>query len=81
MSFELQPELAEAVRNRQPVESAVAITYITEGGTYMIASPSKWNDDNRPHDLIAVLADNSIHVMRPTVNPEFADAIAEAVQS
>ena len=56
------------------------IGYVTDGGTYIIASQAEWNDDGKPHDLVAILSahigDNSrIMPLRPTVNPDLLDAL------
>lgn len=80
MSFELQPELIEAIQDRRPIEVVGTIAYITEGGTYMLASPGHWNDSGEPHDLLAILWNREVQVMRPTVNPEFTKAVKMAVQ-
>ncbi len=48
--------------------------YVTDGGSYVIASSGAMNDDLQPHDLLAILpAPNEgtcVKVLRPTVNPE-----------
>lgn len=53
--------------------------YVTDGGTYVIASTTMINDDERPHDLVAVLPlpieDTRVVVLRPTVNPDLVDAL------
>lgn len=53
--------------------------YTTDGGSYVIASDPQWNDDNRPHDLLAVLPmpveDSCVLVLRPTVNPDLVTAL------
>ncbi|SIO86963.1 hypothetical protein [Nocardiopsis sp. JB363] len=53
--------------------------YVTDGGTYVIASTTMINDDERSHDLVAVLPlpieDTRVVVLRPTVNPDLVDAL------
>ncbi|NKY96546.1 hypothetical protein [Nocardiopsis alborubida] len=55
--------------------------YVTDGGTYILASTTMINDDERPHDLVAVLPlpieDTRVVVLRPTVNPDLVDALRE----
>lgn len=55
--------------------------YVTDGGTYVIASTTVINNDERPHDLVAVLPlpleDTRVVVLRPTGNPDFVDALRE----
>lgn len=56
--------------------------YITDGGTWVITSARKWNDDDRPHDLVAVLPmaieGSRVLVLRPTVDPELVTALRAA---
>lgn len=55
--------------------------YVTDGGTYLIASTTMINDDERPHDLVAVLPlpleDTRVIVLRATVNPDLVDALRD----
>ncbi|GAA1113747.1 hypothetical protein [Nocardiopsis metallicus] len=55
--------------------------YVTDGGTYVISSTTMINDDERPHDLVAVLPlpieDTRVVVLRPTVNPDLVDVLRE----
>lgn len=55
--------------------------YVTDGGTYVIASTTMINDNERPHDLVAVLPlpieDTRVVALRPTVNPDLVDALRE----
>lgn len=61
--------------------------YETRGGTYMLASPAKWNDSGTPRDLIAILPaaatalglPTRVLVLTPTVTPELAEALREAL--
>ena len=63
------------------------LAYVTDGGTYMIASSPRLNDDGRAHDLIAVLPaafgdDHSrVLVLRPTVNPALVAALRAALDA
>lgn len=54
--------------------NAFTETYLTEGGTYIVASSARSSDDGYPHDLLAVLPMpfETSHVipLRPTVNPD-----------
>lgn len=63
--------------------------YLTEGGTYMIASQAGANDDDMPHDLVAVLSNgwmdmlseehSRVVVLRPTVNPALVNELRLAL--
>jgi hypothetical protein len=43
--------------------------YRTRGGTYILASPDLTNDDDRDHDLLAILPDDSVIPLRVNANP------------
>ncbi len=79
----LDPILLDGIRQRRPFKSAHQIGYVTRGGTYIIATRAKWNDDDRPHDVVAILpADwgaGRVYVLRPTVNPDWARALELAL--
>ena len=58
--------------------------YTTAGGTYVLTSNARWNDDGQPHDLVAILPmalENGTRVipLRPTVNPDLLSALREAL--
>lgn len=57
------------------------LDHVTDGRTYIIASTTMINDDERPQDLVAVLPlpleDTRVVVLRPTVNPDLVDALRE----
>lgn len=59
--------------------------YVTEGGTYVIASTPDWNDDDQPHDLVAVLPapieGTRVHLLQPNVNPDLVDALRAALDT
>lgn len=55
--------------------------YVSDGGTWMLASHPRWNDDGKPHDLAAVLRDGTVLALRPTVNPELIQQLREAFAS
>lgn len=76
----LPEELRNAIITASEVETTVAITYISGGGTYLIASPGMWNDDNLPRDLIAIDRFGNVMALSPTVNPEFIEAVRELVK-
>lgn len=48
-------EQLEAIRERRGFTTPHLIATRTKGGTYVIASSGKWNDDGKPRDLLAVL--------------------------
>jgi hypothetical protein len=57
--------------------------YVTEGGTLILASHPASNDDNRPHDLIAIhperLDGSYTAILRPAIDPEFREALEAAL--
>lgn len=76
----LPEELRNAIISASEVETSAAITYISEGGTYLIASPGLWNDDGKPRDLIAIGYFGDVIALSPTVNPDFIEAVKELVK-
>ena len=60
---------------------AGTLSYITKGGTWVLASKGIYNDDGRPHDLVAVLQDGSVLPLRPTVNPELVQQLTDAFRT
>lgn len=74
--------LIDAVESRTTgVLDAVTDAYVTDGGTYVIATPGGITDDHRPHDLVAVLPTpvegSRVLVLRPTVNPDLVAALRQ----
>lgn len=59
------------------------LVYTTTGGSRMVASTPETNDDGRAHDLVlvhpAALGGEHVVVLRPTVDPEWATALAVEV--
>ena len=51
----LSPEFIEAIRERRAIKNDHLIAAHTKGGTYVIASSGRWNDNGRPRDLVAIL--------------------------
>ena len=45
----------EAIRERRGFVTPHLIATVTKGGTYIIASSGRWNDNGRPRDLVAIL--------------------------
>lgn len=68
-------ELKPRIVARESFTSPWIIAYTTKGGTYMIASNGKWNDSGKPRDLMAVRADGTALVLRPTVDPDFVNEL------
>lgn len=58
MSTMLTPELGAAIRERRGFKTDHLIATYTKGGTYVIASAGKWNDNGKPRDLVAILPGN-----------------------
>lgn len=60
---------------QRPKEVAPGLDgYVTNGGTAILASPAHWNDDDRRHDLVAVVPGYPaprVLALRPTVDPHF----------
>lgn len=51
----LKPQHLRAIAARQRFTSLYLQGYVTAGGTYMLASPARWNDNGQRRDLIALL--------------------------
>ena len=55
--------------------------YITEGGTYMLATPPEWTDSRKPRDLIAItpgpLGGTRVHPLWVAVDPDFIQALRD----
>lgn len=80
MSQNRYRDIVEAAAARQTGDvSPDLIGYVTDGGTYVVASSPTWNDDNQPHDLFAVLPapveGSRVLVLRPTVHPDLLAAV------
>ena len=69
---------AAATRTTGEIDFAT-VTYVTEGGTYIIACSPKLTDDGKPHDLVAILpaalGGTRVIPLRPTVNPDLIEAL------
>ena len=65
-----------------PVETW-SITYVTDGGTYVIASNGQATDSGRPRDLLAVLPlpieGSRVVPLWPAVNPDLVVALRSAL--
>lgn len=59
------------------------IAYLTNGGTYTIASSARVNDDDRMHDLLVILPmpieGTRVMVLRPTANLDLVAALRAAL--
>lgn len=78
-----KPMLSELVRgaitNRKPFsgdDDPWLIGYRTKGGTYMLATTGRQDDDARSHDLIAITGMTAVIAVRGTVNPELVAEVA-----
>lgn len=49
------PEQTQLLRERKAFTTPHLIVSHTKGGTYVLASNGKWNDNGKPRDLLAVL--------------------------
>lgn len=78
--MELLEKLKESIRTATPAKTPQADTYISKGGTFMIASPALWNDSGKPQDLIAIGRCGGAVALSPTVHPDFLKAVEGAAQ-
>lgn len=80
----IDPEMAAAIRDRRAHSNDHLIAAHTKGGTYVIASSGKWNDNGKPRDLIAILpgdlGQGQVIALYVAVNPELV-AEVEALLS
>lgn len=61
-------------------DDAQLVGYITEGGTYIVASHPRMNDDNLRHDLAAITHDAAIP-LRVTTAPGLLEVLSTAARS
>lgn len=78
--YQMNPRVAVAIKDRVSFRHADLISYHTRGGTYMLATPALYNDDDQTHDLIAIDSWGGVHAVRPTTNPDLVKAVEEALQ-
>jgi hypothetical protein len=76
--------LVDAVRSRTTGRlDAGTHAYVTDGGTYVLASDAHLNDDHRPQDLVAVLPvpveGTRVLILRAAVHPELVIALRQAL--
>lgn len=59
------------------------ISYVTDGGTWIVASNPQSNDDGTAHDLIAVIPfdveGSRVLPLRITANPDLVHALRDAL--
>lgn len=72
-------EVKEYILERRPFKNPSLIGYVTRGGSYLLAVPSLWTDDMKPHDLVAILpgpiGGSRVHILYPFVNPDLVQAL------
>lgn len=72
-------EVVDAIEKASTVATAIEVAdlavYTTPGGTAMICSRAIYNDDDRPHDLVAVLAGRVVVPLRPNVSPDLVSGL------
>lgn len=78
------PEQAEAIRERRGFATDHVIATTTKGGTYVIASSGKWNDNGMPRDLLAVLpgdlGQGRVLALYIAVSPDLIAEVREIVE-
>lgn len=70
---------AEQVGRGLRLQTPWLTSYITKGGTYVIASRGKTNDDGKPRDLVTVTRDGRALAMTPLVNPQLVAEVQAAL--
>ena len=79
----LSPEAAEAIRARRAFTNDHLIGAHTKGGTYVLASKGKWNDNGKPRDLLAILPSDigqgQVLALYIAVNPELIAEVESAL--
>lgn len=79
----LSPEFIEAIRERRAIKNDHFIAAHTKGGTYVIASSGRWNDNGRPRDLVAILpgdlGQGQVLKLYVAVNPAFVAELEAAL--
>lgn len=79
-------DIIEAAKHRRVGRIISGVeTYVTKGGTYIIATSPAYTDDLKPHDLVVILPGplNGTRVvpLRPNVNDRFVEALQAALDS
>ncbi|MDO4717525.1 MAG: hypothetical protein Q4B08_08170 [Propionibacteriaceae bacterium] len=73
---------AAKARCTGPIDISLA-GYITDGGTYILASRPEWTDSGRPRDLVAVLTaplqGTRVIPLWPAVNPDLVADLRAAL--
>ncbi|HEU5046104.1 MAG TPA: hypothetical protein VFT75_18435 [Nocardioidaceae bacterium] len=81
----LPPEVVDAIRDRVPFNNAQLRGDFTMGGSYIVSSPARVNDDNRRHDLLLVLpvdlGSGRVIPLRFNVNPELVEWLQQELGS
>ena len=74
-------EVKQYILERRPFKNPSLIGYVTRGGSYLLAVPSLWTDDMKPHDLVAILpgpiGGSRVHILYPFVNPDLVQALRD----
>lgn len=87
-TFGFTPESLQACAERRPFSTPFLFGMRTHGGTYIVATVGKWNDDGHPRDLLAVLpggltADLGGHgpvvALSILVNPDLLALVADTI--
>ncbi|MDN6567122.1 MAG: hypothetical protein L0K65_08755, partial [Actinomyces sp.] len=73
-------EIARMARQGQEFTSPWTVGYMTRGGSYMLASRGRTNDSGLDRDLLIITAYGDVEQVSPTVNPEWAGQIVQAVE-
>ena len=72
-------EVKEYILERRPFKNSTLIGYRSKGGSYLLAVPSLWTDDMKPHDLMVILpgpiGGSRVHILYPFVNPDLVQAL------
>ncbi len=73
--------LADAIRERRSYASAQILTYVTGGGTYILASTGLVNDDGRVHDIAAIGRGGDVVPLTFAANPATLAAMRKIIEA
>lgn len=85
MKTGFESTVAAAAERRTGQINPATLAYLTDGGTYVIATDPSWTDNGMPRDLVAVLPmkleTSRVVPLFPTVNPDLVAALRKELDS
>lgn len=83
MNKHTQAVVTAAKERKVGLVTSSTLTYLTDGGTYVIATDPSWTDSGHPRDLVAILPmaleGSRVIPLYVAVNPELVTALREEI--